>query len=485
MYLIKKNILALCITLLLTSCGGGSSSNNSETKNDTPSQNITISSFQNIEANDAEPFALATTEEINETQYFRVISPKTCKQENKNRFIYQVMHDSYLWANDVPELDYADVQYDTSEKILTALKSPNDKFSFILDAQTAQSFFEEGKNDDFGMGLTIEAIDATSYVLIVTYIYPNSPADTAGLKRGDIIKLVEGKSITQDSFDEIVNILDNQKTVSFTFLAQDNSTSSKSITKKSYLIETVLYHNVFANTDESKIVGYMVFQDFIESANKDINAVFKTFKEVNVNELILDLRYNGGGAITVANHLSSLIGGTNVSENVFNHVKFNDKYSKYNDTSYFEAFNENALNLNRVFVITTPSTCSSSELVISALKASANNVEVIQIGDTTCGKPYGFAGAGTFCDKALFAINIESQNGDGIGNYVNGLSPTCKTEDNYHKDFGDTSENSLSEALNYISTGQCTTKTTKQRKIKKKSDLQLPKDGFKRIMSAY
>ncbi len=320
------------------------------------------------------------------------------------------------------------------------------------------------------MGLTVELLNSNIYVLTVTYIYPNSPADTLGVKRGDMIKLVNNKSITRESINEIVEILTNQETVNFTFLNQDNSTFIRSISKKSYAIKTILYNNIFTNTQQNKKIGYMVFQDFIENAN--------------VNELILDLRYNGGGAISVANHLSSLIGGTNVSENVFNYVKFNDRYSKYNETSYFESFNTNALNLNRIFVITTPSTCSSSELVISSLRASANNVEVIQIGDTTCGKPYGFAGSGRFCDQALFAINIESQNGDGIGNYVNGLTPTCRADDNYHRAFGDTSENSLSQALNYISTGQCSS-TNKQQKIKPKSDLQLPIDGFKRIKSAY
>ena len=472
MNLITKNILILITTLTFISCDGSSSKDNDTTPVTTASNN-------------SEPFALVDSVEITENQYFRVISPKICTQENKNRFIYQVMHDSYLWANDVPELDYSDVQYDTSEKILTALKNKNDKFSFIIDAQTAQSFFEEGINDDFGMGLTIARLDSTTFVLVTTYVYPNSPADKAGLKRGDIIKLVEGKSLTEETFDEIVNILDNQKMVTFTFLKKDNSNFSKKITKEPYSIKTVLYHDILVNSEKSKKVGYIVFQDFIENAIKELDTVFKTFKEENVNELVLDLRYNGGGAITVAQHLSSLIGGTNVAENIFNHTKFNERYSKYNDTSYFEAFTPNALNLNRVFVITTPSTCSSSELVISALQASANNIEVIQIGDTTCGKPYGFLGSGTFCNKALFAINIESQNGDGIGNYVNGLTPTCKAEDDYSKDFGDTSESSLSEALNYILTGKCTVNVAKQQKIKKRTDLQLPEDGFKRIMSAY
>jgi len=463
MHLINKSILALFIILSLNACGGENTTN----------------------SNESAPFALANTEEITETQYFRVISPKTCTQTNKNRFIYQVMHDSYLWANDVPELDYSANEYNSSEKMLTALKSNNDKFSFIIDAKTMQSFFEEGKNDDFGMGLALIPFDETSYVLVIRFVYPNSPADKVGVKRSNIIKLIEGEPITKENLDEIIKIVENQRTVNFTFLKPDKSTFNQSITKEKYSIETVLYHKVLSNSDNSKKIGYMVFQDFINNAKEDIDTVFSTFKKANVNELILDLRYNGGGVVSIANHLASLIGGSNVSQNIFNQIKFNDKYSKYNKTSYFEDFNKDALNLNRIFVITTSQTCSSSELVISSLRASANNVNVIQIGDTTCGKPYGYAGAGTFCDKALFSINIESQNGDGIGNYAKGFTPTCKAEDNYLKVFGDINENSLTQALNYISTGKCTTSTTKQQKVQQKSDLQLPKNGFKRIMSAY
>ncbi|HHD75377.1 MAG TPA: hypothetical protein ENK95_00975, partial [Campylobacterales bacterium] len=98
MNLLYKNILAFTFLLILSACGGGNSSNNS-------TNNIEMNQTQ------SEPFELADTVAINEKQYFRVISPTSCEQEHKNRFIYQVMHDSYLWVNDVPELDYTDSQY--------------------------------------------------------------------------------------------------------------------------------------------------------------------------------------------------------------------------------------------------------------------------------------------------------------------------------------------------------------------------------------
>jgi len=361
MHIFTKTTLTFSILLLFNACGGGSHS---------------------------EPFSLANTVELNEHQYFRVIAPKTCNQTNKNRFIYQVMHDSYLWADDVPELDYTSNEYNSSEKMLNALRSEHDKFSFIVDAKIIQSFFEEGKNNNLGLGLAIVKLNATTHALIVRFVYPNSPADKNGIKRGDIIQRVEGKAITKENINEIANILNNQRKINFTFLKPDKTTFDKTITKASYSIQTVFYHNIITTSDKSKKIGYMVFQDFIQNAKEELDNVFSTFKKENVNELILDLRYNGGGATNIANHLASLIGGNHVAQNIFDQMKYNERYSQYNETVYFEEVHKNALNLNRVFVITTPDTCSSSELIISSLRASANNIEVIQIGDTTCGKPY-------------------------------------------------------------------------------------------------
>jgi len=474
MNLTLKTLSILSIILIFSACGGGNSSTST-----------TSQAENNVSEDKNEPLPLANTVEITDKQFFRVSSPKSCRQEYQNRFIYQVMHDSYLWASDVPEFDYTNNDYNTSQKLLTALKSEKDHFSFIIDAQTAQSYFEEGKNNDFGMGLAVVPFDETTYAFVVKYVYPNSPADREGIQRGDIIKLVAEKSITQENFNDVVEILENQKTLTFTFWHNDNSTNRKTVTKMSYDIQAVLYSNIYNNQNNNTKVGYMVFQDFLENALVEIDATFKKFKQENVNELVLDLRYNGGGAVNVANHLASLIGGSNVAENIFIHTKFNERYSENDRTTYFEKIDSNALNLNRVFIITTDRTCSSSELVINALRASANNVEVIQIGSTTCGKPYGYLGSGIFCNQALYAINIESQNGDNIGDYADGLKATCEVEDNIFKSFGDTSEDSLQEALNYISNNKCSIKVSKTQKKLKNLDLTMPQDGFKRIMSAY
>jgi len=475
MYLLPKNIQFLLLFILFfTACGsegGGSNQESNISNNESPALQ--------------EPFPLASNDDISDTQYFKVLSPRVCTQENQNRFIYQVMHDSYLWASTTPELDYRDTtHYNSNEKILEALRDSGDHFSFIIDKQEANSYFQEGKNDNFGFAIQLVPFDQERYALVVTFVYPDSPADKAGFKRGDIITLVANQAITEASLDAIVSTIENQDTITFT-LWDNNLTQNKSITKNSYDIKTILYSNIFDNPNGNQKIGYMVFQDFIDTATQEINALFTHFKNNHIDDLILDLRYNGGGSVDVAKHLASLIGGIHVSGNIFHHVTLNETYSKYNFTSYFERYNSNELSLNRVFILTTNASCSASELVINALRASVNNIEVIQIGSATCGKPYGFIGSGNFCEKSLFAINMETKNSDNVGDYTQGLTPTCLANDNIFKDFGDPKEDLLKEALLYISTNHCGTQTNIQKADTQQKVLTLKQNGFKKLMPAY
>jgi C-terminal processing protease CtpA/Prc len=457
--------------VLLSGCGSSSDS----TPQQQTSQKQYTPQYEQREPENAE--SSSSSEAITTNRYFSVNSPTVCSLENQKKYVHDVMHDSYLWADEVPYLDYTHYSYSSAEKILEALKNEKDHFSFIMDAKEANEYFEEGKNENFGFGATPATYNG-DYFFTIRYVYPLSPADKAGLKRGDIITHVDHKKITYESLEEISQMIYTKDSLTFTIIKKGD----KKITKASYDIQTILAWEVFQN-DRHK-VGYMVYQDFLDNSKRDLDTIFTEFKSRGVTDLILDLRYNGGGSGDIANHLSSLIGGRNTSGKIFHKITLNQKYSAYNQLSYFEQYNPNALNLNRVFVITTPNTCSASELVINSLRASANNIKVIQIGEKTCGKPYGFAGSGIFCDKALYAINLQTKNSDDFGNYENGFIPTCEAYDNIYADFGDQKESSLSEALYYIQNNTCSPKNREKRAIKTKI-LPLEKKGFKRIMSAY
>lgn len=414
-------------------------------------------------------------EAVNSTEkFFSVNYPKSCTQTESNRFVYEVMHDSYLFAAETPIIDYT--TFEDTASLLDALRTSQDRYSFTADAQTTINQLQEGKNENFGFHLFAAASEeASHYYLIVSHVYPGSPADRVGIQRGDIIEKINDLWIYD--IQEASVMLSNEDTLTFQI---DNQ--AVELTKAEYDIHTVLYSNILSY--ENKKVGYLLFQTFISQAEEELNEHFAAFRRAGVEELVLDLRYNGGGLTSVANHLATLIGGSNLYGKVFESVQFNDKYSTYNTIEHFAAYHADALNLKRVFVITTGMTASSSELVINGLRASANNMEVIQIGSTTYGKPYGFYPT-FFCDTALFAVNVESTNSDGTGDYTDGITPTCPADDNLFKAFGDTTEPSLQEALYYISQGRCSTIQTANKMATKPVFYPLPSHGVQNIIPGY
>ena len=389
---------------------------------------------------------------VNERQFFSVKTPSTCSVKEQNRFVYNVLHDSYLWSDKVLSQDYVINNYDSPREMLRSLKYKDDHFSYIMDLPKADSFFGQGKYNNFGFIPFLIEHEVHGLAFVVAFVYPNSPAQNGGLKRGDIIIKVNGELINGESIDSIYSTLKKMNRINFTFI-KNNRKYNKYLSKYRYSIQTVsksyIYHI------ENKKIGYMVLSNFIEMSKYEIDSVFRRFKQAKISEFVLDLRYNGGGDVRVANHLASLIGGENVVNKVSEHMSFNKKYSNLNKTSFFESYNANQLNLKRLFVITSERTCSASERIIHNLKASHTGMEIVQIGKKTCGKPYGYEGVGVFCNKVLFSINTESTNGDQEGNYRDGLVPTCEAEDDIFKPLGDRGESSLKEALYYIENNEC------------------------------
>lgn len=416
-------------------------------------------------------------------KYFSVPYPQICTLEEQNKFVYNVMYDSYFFADKL-SLDTNFNEYVTHEtgELLDTLKYKEDRYSFFMDAETLLKFFQEGKNENFGLNFFYAPVGGESfYYLIVSYVYPNSPAHKAGIKRGDMITTINTLPIYD--VQEAFTMFSNENTLSLKLANYtEENTRTVTISQAEYSINTVLDARVL--TQNEKKIGYMVFQDFITQAESELDYYFQVFQEKNVTELVLDLRYNSGGDTSIANHLATLIGGENVYGKVFDEIHFNDKYASYNYKEYFKNYNDSALNLRRVFIITTQATASSSELVINSLKASNNNIDVIQVGDTTYGKPYAFLPA-LFCDQALLVVNVESKNSDGEGAFTLGIEPTCDANDDLFKTFGDPEEASLSEALYYIANNQCKPKESSLNKHNNRRVYPFERQGFRQIMSAF
>ncbi|NND64916.1 MAG: peptidase, partial [Gammaproteobacteria bacterium] len=182
----------------------------------------------------------------------------------------------------------------------------------------------------------------------------------------------------------------------------------------------------------------------------ELDTAFAGLIDAEINELILDLRYNGGGLVDVATFLASLLVGPNEAGEVFARLEFHTSQSALDeDLTFFSEFN--ALDLDRLFVLTTGGTASASEMIISGLEPY---IEVITMGETTFGKPVGQIGI-PFCGKVLFPVAFEVSNAVDFGGYYDGLAPHCELEDDLGHALGDTNEGLLAEALQFMDSGLC------------------------------
>jgi len=401
----KSLILITLFTIFLTlfnSCGG-SSSNRVAKKQNTPSF---------LESNLTE-----------------------CDLRSRNRFLYSFLQDAYYWADEVPKgIDPS--RFNSEDELLQKLKNKKDRFSFILDLDLYAQTFESQTSEDFGI---LSDLDEENNYRVV-YVSPNSPASKAGIKRSDRYEVLKGLS-------------EDNRSVKLRIYSKYAPARTVTLYKKSFLKKEVGYEKIF--TINGKKVGYFVLNSFVgERIDRDLDQLFADFKREGIDDLIVDLRYNGGGNIDISAHLATLISGQKSFSHIFQHHQFNRKYSKYNDNSYFDRYSPYALDMKRVFFITTENTASASESIISALRARENGMSVIIIGSKTYGKPYSMLPI-KFCNKVLFPIMMKNFNVDYDEDYDDGFSPTCEALDDKDHNFGDIKERSLNESLYYIEFGYC------------------------------
>lgn len=391
----------------------------------------------------------------------------------------------YLWYDEVADQDPAEfddaITYFHQLKTLATTSSgkPKDKFHFTIPTDEYLQQSQSGVSAGYGVTFSF-IVKQPPRQLIVAYTEPNSPASTH-LKRGTKILEVDGldlvNTLNSADFDPInAGLFPSGTGETHTFKVQDvGSSTTRTITMSSAVITSQPVQNVKTiNTNTGK-VGYLTFNAHIGTAEKQLIDAISGFKNQGISDLIVDLRYNGGGAIYIALELGSMIAGAEAANGQpVGTIKFNDKHTDQNESAPFlthtpsSTANPNQalpiLNLSRVFVLTGPNTCSASELLINGLRGV--DIDVIQIGTTTCGKPYGFNPADN-CGTAYFSVNFKTENAKGFSEYADGFSPAdttenagvllsgCSVKDDFTHELGDESEARLATALFYRNNGTC------------------------------
>jgi len=372
-----------------------------------------------------------------------------CSADNMKSWVRGSMEDYYLFYDQLPNVSAVD--YESPEDFIRALRvSPFDRYSYVTDAATNTALFEEGKR--FGFGMRLQRTDDSR--IFFTLVEPQSPVAAAGITRSDELLAING--VTPDNFtDEFITAAfgASDETIDMTVTVKKPTsalTQDITVTKGLYDVQTVLDTKVLEHNNHR--VGYLSFLSFLETSEDELTDAFATFDDENIDELVLDLRYNGGGRISVAEQLGSLIAGDAVENTTFTRFAYNDKYSS-RDSSYLFRERNNSLNLPRVYVLTSPATCSASEMVINSLRPF---VEVVTIGDRTCGKPYGTQSRER-CGKSINALEIDLLNAANVGGYYNGIDADCPVTEDISQALGQPSETLFSAALFHIDNAQCET----------------------------
>lgn len=339
-------------------------------------------------------------------------------------------------------------RYSSPEAVLDAMRyRPLDShFSYITSKAANDAFYSDSQF--IGLGLSTVTLSE----MRVLQVYDGSPAAEAGMARGDRVLEINGRSVASlidtGQIGSAFGPSDIGVEVSVVFASRTGEERQATMTKRPVTIPTVSLTRVFEI--EGRTVGYIFFRNFVRPSEQALNDAFASLKEAGATELVLDLRYNGGGLVDIATHLAGLIGGKLTDGQVFAEFRHNDRKTRWNETLRFE-LPENALNLSRLVVITTRSSASASELIINGLRPF---IPVLVIGEPTYGKPVGQYGF-EFCDKVFAAVSFSLLNADGQGNYFDGFVPDCFAADDIEHDLGAGDESSLGEALHFIRTGSC------------------------------
>lgn len=402
---------------------------------------------------------------IFELQSFEWDNHKNFRQQCNNpgaekTWVRSLVDSEYLWYKEL--VDSKPESYaDASAYFDSLLIKSKDRFSFSHDTEEISN--ELGKDLELGYGWRLLR-DEAQQNLLIAYVAPDSMAYAKGLRRGHRIIAINDEKVQFPLSASLQARLSPKLEAEFAdFSVVDNAgqnlrrvplQSAKVLVKSVPLAKTI--------TQGNQTIGYLLFNSHSISAEKDLIAAVKKMQNEGISDLILDLRYNGGGYTYIANTLASMIGSSELNNKTFLFSEYNDKGQNLQELQnilgqgkFLEFDSEKQglprLRLRRLFVLTGASTCSASEALINGLSPF---IEVIRIGKTTCGKPYGFFQRDN-CGKSYFTISLKNLNAVKQANYEQGFTPHCSANEGYDKELGDPAETRLAAALFYAKQGSC------------------------------
>lgn len=409
--------------------------------------------------------------------------------------IFLYAKETYYWNDQFPAYDvFKPRTYASNQAVLDAIiklpgtGKPVDKYSFLDDGSVSDEL--GGVSGDYGFSVFYNGSGSSD--LRVKYVSPNSPAASKNLKRGYRITKLNGRtdlsSASQTTLTFVSDaIFGSANSVSMTVEKPEGATEDVVVNRANYATTPIFHTSVF--TVGTKKVAYIVFNSFTTNSRDALTAKIAEFATAGATELVVDLRYNGGGSVATSDLFTNLVAPASVTgslmyttfwtktmqdgkANILSNQPLLDEngklrpftggvngvYATYADIDYSPAGNrENfakvgSANFSRVYFLVLSGTASASELLINNLKPV---MDVKIIGRTTYGKPVGFF-AITIDKLDLYIPQFETKNSLNAGGYYAGMTPDFSIADDVTKDFGDPTEGMLAAALSYSQKGTFT-----------------------------
>ncbi len=404
-------------------------------------------------------------------------------------------NETYLWYKDVVDQDpnnFSLVEYFDQLKTteITDSGADKDQFHWVEPTSGVEERSQLGVTYGYGISYDRQQTVDTPRSWIVKNVTPETQAAFEGVSRGSKLLEIDGadfvNGVSEAELDAINADLSSQtEGEEHTFKFADINNNKYEVTITTSAISGVPVQIAKTLDTPQGKVGYFLFNTFGNAtAEKDLFDTFTQFKDDQITDLVVDLRYNGGGFLALSSQLAYMVAGKSATQSkTYDRLIYNDKLSGQNNNIGFYnttidlrrliggdtviAANQAlpTLDLSRVYVLTTGSSCSASESFMNSLRGI--DVEVIQIGETTCGKPYGFVSEDN-CGSTYFTVQFRGENNKGFGDYADGFTPAthpeagkqaqvqgCPIEEDYLHALGDEQELLLSSALYYQANNTC------------------------------
>ena len=416
--------------------------------------------------------------------------PKIKAENEVNEFVWEGLNSWYFWQSEVEDL--SDDRFGSKSKrneflntfsspdeLFYQLNHPDDDFSWIVDDYEELESSFQGTSKSFGYEFGLLKINETDIIGYVQYVYTNGPARDAGVERGDIFYEVNGTQLTVDNY---IDLLFSNETYTLS-LAQfendgltptDEEISLSAIT----LTENPVHFSKILEIDGVRI-GYLVYNNFRYNFHQELNAAMRTLSEGNIDEMVLDLRYNSGGSVTTTTILAGMLYRNAGNTDVLARLLFNTKKEEENETYFFQTevplFDDEGnfldvetmsrLDIPRLYVLVSDISASASEVLIAGL---GPYMEVTIVGTTTRGKNEASvtlydAPKSDFRNRAeanpnhrwaMQPIIAKVANAQNFYEYGDGFTPDIEVDEieffGEIKPFGDPEEHLLQAAINDI-----------------------------------